>query len=184
MIDRERKRQADRERRARIKAGQWDFPNGGAADLAKAGAAIDTSGKPAGSPINRIVSAPAPRRAAFIPAPAPRVTPSAPAPSRALVLLTPAPPPAPQSMIAIGGKPGRGLVPQAYGYAAPPDIAAVSNYTKWRTNSETMLAALAVKADAQERRIAALETAAANRSADALAIAQAFAGLFRVAVRR
>jgi hypothetical protein len=83
MVDRERKRQADRERRARIKAGQWDFPNGGAADLAKAGAAIDTSGKSAGSPTNRIVSAPAPRRAAFIPAPAPRRARPASAPYRA-----------------------------------------------------------------------------------------------------
>jgi hypothetical protein len=43
MRDRDRKREADRERRARIKAGTWDFPNGGAADLAKAGAAIPTS---------------------------------------------------------------------------------------------------------------------------------------------
>jgi len=175
MIDRERKRQADRERRARIKAGRWDFPNGGAADLAKAGAAIDTSGKPPGSLTNPIVSASAPRRAAFI---------TAPAPSHALAVPIPAPTSAPQSMIAIGGRPGRGLVAQGYGYAAPPDTAAVSNYTKWRTNSETMLAALGAKSDAQERRIVALETAAANRSADALAIVQAFAGLFRFAVRR
>jgi hypothetical protein len=86
-------------------------------------------------------------------------------------------------MIAIGGKPGRGLVAQGYGYAAPPDVAAVSNYTKWRNSTETMLAALAAKSDAQERRIAALETAAANRSADALAVAHAFVGLFRFAVR-
>ena len=183
MIDRERKRQADRKRRARIKAGQWGFPNGGAAELAKAGAAIDTSDKPPGSPTNRMVSAPAPRRAAFIPAPAPRRATPAPAPSRALVVPTLAPPSASQSMIAIGGKPGRGLVAQGYGYAAPPDIAAVSNYTKWWTNTETILTALVAKSDGQERRIAALETAAAERRADVLAVAQAFAGLFQFAVR-
>ena len=33
MRDRDRKREADRERRARIKAGTWDFPNGGAAEF-------------------------------------------------------------------------------------------------------------------------------------------------------
>jgi hypothetical protein len=87
-------------------------------------------------------------------------------------------------MVAIGGKPRRGLVPQGYGYPAPPDIAAASTFTKWQTNTETMLAALAAKSDAQERRIVALETAAADRRADALAVAQAFAGLFRLAFRR
>jgi hypothetical protein len=184
VIDRERKRQADRARRAQIKAGRWDFPNGGAADLAKAGAAIDTLDKPPGSPTNPIVSATAPRRAAIITAPASRVAPPAPAPYRAFVVTTAAPASAPQSMIANGGRPGRGLVAQGYGYAAPPDIAAVSNYTKWRNSTETMLAALAAKSDAQERRIAALETAAANRRADALAVAHAFVGLFRFAVRR
>lgn len=49
---------------------------------------------------------------------------------------------------------------------------------------ETMLRALATKADAQERRIAALEAAQADRRANALAIAQALAGLFSFAVRR
>jgi hypothetical protein len=37
MRDRDSKREADRERRARIKSGTWDFPNGGAAEFAKAG---------------------------------------------------------------------------------------------------------------------------------------------------
>jgi hypothetical protein len=45
MRDRDSKREADRERRARIKAGTWDFPNGGAAEFAKAGAAIHMSSK-------------------------------------------------------------------------------------------------------------------------------------------
>jgi hypothetical protein len=69
---------------------------------------------------------------------------------------------------------------------AVPDArhAAVSTFTKWRTNTETMLTALAAKSDAQERRITALETAAADRRANALAVAQAFAGLFRFALRR
>lgn len=89
------------------------------------------------------------------------------------------PAPAPASMYAIGGKPGRGLIPQGYGYPAPPDLAAVSNYTKWRSNTETMLAALAAKADEQERRIAALEAAAADRRTNALDFANALVGLFR-----
>jgi hypothetical protein len=183
VIDRERKRQADRARRARIKAGRWDFPNGGAVDLAKAGAAIDPLDKLPGSPTNSTVSAPAPRRAAIITAPAPNVSAPAPAPYRTFVVPTAVPASAPQSMIANGGRLGRGLVPQGYGYAAPPDIAAVSNYTKWRNSTETMLAALAAKSDAQERSIAALETAAANRRADALAVAHAFVELFRFAAR-
>jgi hypothetical protein len=49
MRDRDRKREADRERRARISAGTWDFPNGGAAEFAKAGAAIHASSKKARS---------------------------------------------------------------------------------------------------------------------------------------
>jgi hypothetical protein len=87
-------------------------------------------------------------------------------------------------MVAIGGRPGRGLVPQGYGYAAPPDIAAVSTFTKWRVNTETMLAALAAKSDAQERRIAAREADKAERRADVTAIVQAIAGLFQFSIRR
>jgi hypothetical protein len=86
-------------------------------------------------------------------------------------------------MVAIGGRPGSGLVDQGYGYPAPPDIAAVSTYTKWRENTETMLAALAAKADTQDRRIAALEASQANRRAAALDIARALAGLFSYAVQ-
>ncbi len=151
----------DRERRAKIRAGTWTFPNGGAA--------ASSLGLSPGNP------APAPR--SIIPAPAPRSIIPTPAPVRA-------PAPAPQSMVAVGGRPGRGLILQGFGYAAPPDIAAVSTFTKWRANTETMLAALAAKSDAQERRIAALEAAAADRRPDALTIAQAIAGLFSFAVRR
>ncbi len=174
MRDRERKREADRVRRTRIKAGTWGFPNGGEADRAKAGAAVLAPLKPALRQSQPVVFAPAPR---------PR--PTAPAPSHALAapVRVAVPAPAPASMVAIGGRPGRGLVPQGYGYAAPPDIAAVSTFTKWRSNTETMLAALAAKADAQERRIAALEAVAADRRANALAVVQAIAGLFSLAVR-
>jgi hypothetical protein len=85
-------------------------------------------------------------------------------------------------MVAIGGVPGRGLVPQGYGYPAPPDIAAVSTFTKWRENTETMLATLAAKAYMQERRMAALEASQADRRAFALDVARALAELFRYAV--
>ena len=76
MRDRDSKREADRERRARIKAGTWDFPNGGAAEFAKAGAAIRTSSKRQGrSP--KSLDLPA-KPEVFTSAPAPRPIPSAP----------------------------------------------------------------------------------------------------------
>jgi hypothetical protein len=189
MRDRDSKRQADRERRARIKAGTWDFPNGGAAEFAKAGAAIHTSSKRLGRSLKSPELAAIPK--VFTHAPAPRPLASAPhaiAPTSARVVspspvrdpsTRSAPPP---SMVAIGGLPGRGLVDQGYGYPAPPDIAAVSTFTKWRENTETMLATLAAKADMQDRRIAALEASQANRRADALDVARALAGLLSYAV--
>lgn len=85
-------------------------------------------------------------------------------------------------MVAIGGVPGRGLVYQGNGYPAPPDIAAVSKFTNWRENTETMLAALAAKANVQERRIAALEASQADRHAYALDVARALAGFFNCAI--
>ena len=191
MRDRDSKREADRERRARIKAGTWDFPNGGAAEFAKAGAAIQTSSKRLG----RSSQSPEPwaKPGVFTSAPAPR--PSAPAPLRHVITPTPAravspaPAPAPStssgpppSMVAIGGRPGRGLIAQGYGYPAPPDIAAVSTFTKWRANTETMLATLAAKADMQDRRIAALEASQADRRANALDVARALAQLFGYAI--
>jgi hypothetical protein len=81
-------------------------------------------------------------------------------------------------MFAIGGVPGRGLVNQGYGYPAPPDIAAVSAFTKWRENTETMLATLAAKVDMQGRQIAALEASQADRRAYAIDVAQTLVGLF------
>jgi hypothetical protein len=93
----------------------------------------------------------------------------------------------PRSMVAIGGKPGKGLIPQASGYALPPDLAAASPFTRaeeFRAQTTVMLAALAVKSDEQERRIVALETAAADRRANAIEFVQAAFGLFSYAVRR
>lgn len=189
MRDRDRKREADRERRARIKAGTWDFPNGGAAEFAKAGAAIHTSPKLLGrSPKSPDLPT---KREVFTPAPAPRPIASAPhaIETTSAYLASSAPAPAaastssaPPSMVAIGGMPGRGLVDQGYGYPAPPDIAAVSTFTKWHANTETMLATLAAKADMQDRRIAALEASQANRRAAALDVARALVGLFNCAL--
>ena len=88
------------------------------------------------------------------------------------------------SMVAIGGRAGPGLVPQGLGYAAPPDIAAASAFTKWRANTETMLAALAARADAQDRRIAALEAREAERAANWRGVTQAIVGLFSAIPRR
>jgi hypothetical protein len=58
----------------------------------------------------------------------------------------------------------------------------VSTFTKWRANTETMLATPAVKADMQDRRMAALEASQANRRANALDVARATAGLLSYAV--
>jgi hypothetical protein len=188
MRDRDRKREADRERRARIKAGTWDFPNGGAAEFAKAGAAVRTSSKR----LNRSpksLDLPA-KPEVFASAPAPRPVASAPhvimptsayVASRAPVRAT-STSSAPPSLVAIGGVPGRGLLDQGYGYPAPPDMAAVSTFTKWRENTETMLATLAAKADMQDRRIAALEASQADRRTHALDVARALAGLFSCAI--
>jgi hypothetical protein len=200
MRDRASKREADRERRARIKAGTWDFPKGGAAEFAKAGAAIRTLSKRlSGSPKSLDLRA---KPQVSAPAPAPR--PIAPAPARDLasaplrrvttptaanvVSATPARAPStspgqPSSMVAIGGEPGRGLVAQGYGYPAPPDIAAISTFTKWRANTETMLATLAAKVDMQGRQIAVLEASQAIRRATALDVAHALVGLLSYAVQ-
>jgi hypothetical protein len=91
------------------------------------------------------------------------------------------------SMVAVGGKPGRGLVPQAQGYSLPPDLAALSAYTRaeeFRAQTTTMLAALAARADQQERRIAALETAAVARRADVANLARAAIGILRFGLTR
>ena len=85
------------------------------------------------------------------------------------------------SMYAIGGKPGRGLIPQGSGYAFAPDQAATSTYTLTQAKTETMLAALAALSDTQERRIAALEAQAASRKAQAVEAAQALFGVLRYA---
>jgi hypothetical protein len=98
-------------------------------------------------------------------------------PARAVVIA----PPAPCSMVAIGGKPGRGLVPQGPGYAAPPDIAAGSQFTRFQENTAAMLAALAARADAQDREIAALKAAVADRRAVAADLVQAFFNAVRYA---
>ena len=189
MRDRDRKREADRERRARINAGTWDFPNGGAAEFAKAGAEVHSASKRPYRYPKALDRSAKPEVSA--PAPPPRPVASAPhviMPTSAHVA-SPTPVPAastgsapPPSMVAIGGVPGRGLVAQGYGYPAPPDIAAVSTFTKWRANTETMLATLAAKVDMQDRRIAALEASQADRRADALDVARALAGLFSYAV--
>jgi hypothetical protein len=92
-------------------------------------------------------------------------------------------PPAPQSLYAVGGRPGLGLVSCGAGYPLPPDQFAASPFGRWQANVETMLAALAAKDDARERRMAALEkTVALNGTAGraAGALARAVGGLFGV----
>jgi hypothetical protein len=83
-------------------------------------------------------------------------------------------------MHAIGGGLGPGLIDCGPGYPLPPDQFATSQYGRWQANVETMLAALAAKNDAQEKRIAALEkTVAFNEAAGrtAMALARAIGGL-------
>jgi hypothetical protein len=83
---------------------------------------------------------------------------------------------APQSMVAIGGKPGQG--PAIPGYDptfAPHDGYAVTH----AVNTALMLRALAAQVDANTREIAELKRAAADRKAQAADMAQALFGLFR-----
>ena len=102
MIDRERKRQADRERRERIRNGTWKFPKGGDAEaslgLSSKTALTAQRGSPAAyMPLSPANPGPAPR--SIIPEPrgaAPLSRAMAPAPgpssSRALAIIpTPAP---------------------------------------------------------------------------------------------
>ena len=92
-------------------------------------------------------------------------------------------PPPPKSLYAVGGQPGRGLIPCGSGYPAPPDQFTASAYGQFMARTETMLAALAARNDAQERRIAALEkTVALNETAGrtARALARAIGGLVGV----
>jgi hypothetical protein len=122
---------------------------------------------------------------AFVSSPPARPTQAAPAPPSRAIALPPTPAAPPVSMVAIGGKPGRGLVPQGRGYSLPPDFAAVSPYTRaeeFRAHTTIMLAALAARADAQDRRIAALEAAAVDRRANALDVARALGGIIKLAL--
>ena len=135
------------------------------------------------NPTARAWSAPSPTHAS-----APPSRPAASTPTRRSITVSEPPSmPAvvPQSMLAIGGRPGRGLIPQGRGYAAPPDLAAASPFTRaeeFRAKTETMLAVLAAKADEQEKRIAALEAAAADRRSRAVEFARAFVGAFQLMV--
>jgi hypothetical protein len=95
--------------------------------------------------------------------------------------------PPPRSMTAIGGRPGRGLVPQSRGYAAPPDLAAVSPYTRFeefQAQTKTMLRTLAARVDAQDRHILELDRAVAEGKANGVNIGHVIAGLFSYAARR
>jgi hypothetical protein len=87
-------------------------------------------------------------------------------------------------MVAIGGKPGRGLIPQGRGYAAPPDIAVMTAYThakQFEARTMAMLSELAARADATDRRMAAYEAREADRKAQTIEAAQAFLGVLRYA---
>jgi hypothetical protein len=136
------------------------------------------------NPAARAWSSSSPARAS---APPFRPAASTPAP-RSVTLYEPLPMPAlaPQSMLAVGGRPGRGLIPQGRGYPLPPDLAAVSPFTRaeeFRAKTETMLTALAAKADEQEKRIAALEGAAADRRSRAVEFAKAFVDVLQLGAR-
>jgi hypothetical protein len=133
-------------------------------------------------PDARVWSAPLP---AYASAPLSRPAASTPAARSITLYERPIPAMVSQSMLAIGGRPGRGLIPQGAGYAVPPDIASTSPFTRaeeFRAKAETMLAALATKADKQEKRIAALEAAAADRRLRAVEFAKAFVRALQLAV--
>jgi hypothetical protein len=120
--------------------------------------------------------------------------PAPPPPAHALAPTSVHKPPAPpKSMIAIGGRPGRGLAVEDY--ASPPPAKALAlakagdapsgGYAltlapgyepmpaDWFASVETMLAATASKTDALERRVAALEAQASRSVSWATAFRQA-----------
>lgn len=89
----------------------------------------------------------------------------------------PRPTPPPKSMYAIGGKPGRGLIPQGRGMPLPPDLAAVSAFShakEFEAQTTAVIAELVARDKDKERRMAALEAAAADRRALAAEAGQAF----------
>jgi len=128
QLSRDRMREYQRARRARLKAGAWPS-----------------------TPKD------APRR---VP---PLVTPSAPVIAAA-----------PSSTGAIGGRPGPGLISCGPGYPLPPDQFAASPFGRWQANVETMLATLAAKNDALEKRVALNETAGRTARALARAVGELF----------
>jgi hypothetical protein len=69
-------------------------------------------------------------------------------------------PPPPQSMFAIGGKPGKGLVAQGPGMPVPPDMAAVSTYTlakEFEANATASINLLAREVATLKQRVGELE---------------------------
>jgi len=156
-----------RARRARLNAGAWPTAPKDAPPIA---------GRPALAPdpaSARTAIGSFPATLAGPPAGRPGGLPHGPAPASSGTMSA-------DSTPAIGGRPGRGLVDCGPGYPAPPDIFAASPFGRWQTGVETMLAALAAKNDAQERRIAALErTVALNETAGRMAgaLARTIAGL-------
>jgi hypothetical protein len=59
-------------------------------------------------------------------------------------------PPASKSLYAVGGQPGRGLIPCGPGYPLPPDQFAASAYGQFMGRTTNMLAALAERNDVEE----------------------------------
>jgi hypothetical protein len=69
-------------------------------------------------------------------------------------------PPSPQSMFAIGGTPGKGLVAQGPGMPVPPDMAAVSAYTlakEFEANATASINLLALEVATLKQRVGELE---------------------------
>ena len=180
MIDRERKQQADRERRERIRNGTWKFPKGGDAE-ASLGLSSKTTltaqrGSPAAyTPLSPANPGPAPR--SIIPeprgaAPLSRAMAPAPAPlsSRALAVI---PPPAP-SMAAgrlvkrpriVGGPeplPGGWKDPNAVEITQWQLGAMAHNWRAMREEND----ALRQRSEAAERAVAAARQAEADRLAE------------------
>ena len=164
-------KEADRERKRRQRAAAK------AAKLAQSGASTASAKPP---PSRALAAWSRPDRG---PPPSPRVRASPLAKTSAVRPACEPLSPPPRGVIIPGARPGRGLVDCGPGYPLPPDEFTASPFGKWQANVEAMLAALAAKNDAQERRIAALEkTVAFNEAAGqtAKALARAIGGLLGV----
>ena len=195
MIDRERKRQADRARRALIKTGKWDFPDGGSAERARAALPLDNNParQRAAIPTQKAAEAPktysfpraAPMRPVIsAPPSAPRHAPSS---SRALAVILPPSPPAPSMTAGRLVKRPPIIGHPEIGEWKDPNCVEITQWQleamarNWRLMREEH-DALRQRSEAAERAVAATRQAAADRAQRVKGAIGAIAEIFGITI--